>query len=189
MHNIIFEQGTSKANSNMAIYGKHGEALNYIAALSHMEITSRTKAFCACRKIFLNEKSIIDKIMSSKHHIGTTVKCSNFFFNTPVRRLENATKRQAQEMQDLRKCIEEIVVVHPNITFSVHIQNFHTKVYSIVNDSISRFKQVILEYAPTLANKELIQFSFEKLKTKGFLMDPKIANTYSVCLIYQPSIS
>ncbi len=92
--------------------GFRGEALASIAAISRVELTSKTEESSIGYKIIVEGGKII-----SKEEIGcpkgTTITVENLFFNTPVR--YKFLKKDFTEAGYIEDAVTRIALVNPNI--------------------------------------------------------------------------
>ncbi len=150
--------------------GFRGEALASMAAVSEMEIKSRTK----------NEKTgylieLKDSVIVSDHaigmNIGTTVAVKNLFYNTPARKrfLKSPTT-------ELRHCVELIhayAMAYEQIRF-VCSHNGRTLIDLPSTNKLQRLtalmgKKTIEEFVP-------IEFKDAYISVNGFIAKPQFAH-------------
>ena len=97
--------------------GFRGEALASIAAVSHVELQTRREEdeVGTCIRI-AGSKVVSQEPVSCP--IGSNFKIENLFFNVPARR--KFLKSNATELSNILTAFERIVLVYPNIHFTLH---------------------------------------------------------------------
>ncbi|MEC6996989.1 MAG: DNA mismatch repair endonuclease MutL [Pseudomonadota bacterium] len=101
--------------SNIKTLGFRGEALYAIAAVSKLEITSKTKSMKNAVKLIVEENKIIDTKPSHGKN-GTYISVENLFKNFPVRKKFLSNKNA--ENYYIRDIIKSIAISHPKINFN-----------------------------------------------------------------------
>ena len=120
---IAFERhATSKIRSakdleTVKSMGFRGEALASIAAIAHVELTSRTADSELGYKIVVEGGNIITKEVVGCPK-GTTIIVENLFYNTPAR-LKHL-KSLYTELACINEYINKLALSHPNIRFSLY---------------------------------------------------------------------
>lgn len=150
--------------------GFRGEALSSIAAVSMVEVITKTKA------TDLGSKYRIEGGLEKLHEEtsapnGTTFLIHQLFYNTPARR--KFLKTAMTEASHINEIIMRIALSHPEISFQF-INNGQNKLHTFGN---GKLKDVIYHiYGRDIAN-ELIELSFERngIKMEGFLGEPSIS--------------
>ena len=108
-----------KADDLFALHtmGFRGEALPSIAAVAQVELTTRmadeeigTRLTIAASKVVAQEPASCP--------VGCNLKVSNLFYNVPVRR--KFLKSNATELNNILMAFERIVLVYPDIAFTLH---------------------------------------------------------------------
>ncbi|MBQ8989203.1 MAG: DNA mismatch repair endonuclease MutL [Prevotella sp.] len=108
-----------KADDLFALHtmGFRGEALASIAAVAQVELLTRrsddeigTRLLLAGSKVSLQEPAACP--------VGSNFKVENLFFNVPARR--KFLKSNATELSNILAAFERIVLVYPNIHFTLH---------------------------------------------------------------------
>jgi len=97
--------------------GFRGEALPSIAAVSQVELTTRT----ADEEIGTRLNIAASKVVSQEPAscpVGANFKVENIFYNVPARR--KFLKSNATELNNIIAAFERIVLVYPDISFSLH---------------------------------------------------------------------
>lgn len=98
--------------------GFRGEALASIAAVSHLELISRTDAQENAWKILGNRLGETNSIVPAAHPLGTTVGVRELFFNTPARRKFLRTERT--EFGRLEKVAKWIALSRFDVAIQMH---------------------------------------------------------------------
>ena len=117
---LAFQQhATSKIASyqdleNVCTLGFRGEALYSIAAVSQLEVKTRTEADDAATYLRINGGKLED-ISKAPHAVGTTVIVRNLFFNTPARR--NFLKGNPTEFRHIYHTVSRYAIAFPDIRF------------------------------------------------------------------------
>ena len=108
-----------KADDLFALHtmGFRGEALPSIAAVAQVELTTRmadeevgTRLSIAASKVVAQEPASCP--------VGCNFKVENLFYNVPVRR--KFLKSNATELNNILTAFERIVLVYPDIAFTLH---------------------------------------------------------------------
>ena len=97
--------------------GFRGEALASIAAVAHVELQTRREAdeIGTCIRI-AGSKVVSQEPVSCP--VGSNFKIENLFFNVPARR--KFLKSNATELSNILTAFERIVLVYPDIHFTLH---------------------------------------------------------------------
>jgi len=117
---LAFERhATSKISKEPDLYciqtlGFRGEALASIAAVSHVVMTTRTKACDTGLKV-TNEGGKILKIDEAACTVGTTITVTDLFFNTPVRK--GFMKKASTEASAVYELMNQFVLSRPDVSF------------------------------------------------------------------------
>ena len=119
---IAFERhATSKIRSaedlsTVKSMGFRGEALASIAAISRVELVSKTATQANGQKIVVEGGNIIEKSETGAC-VGTTITVTNLFYNTPVR--YKFLKKDYTETGYIEDVITRIALVNPGISFKL----------------------------------------------------------------------
>ena len=109
----------SQADDLFALHtmGFRGEALASIAAVSHVELQTRREEdeVGTCIRIAGSKVVSQEPVFCP---IGSNFKIENLFFNVPARR--KFLKSNATELSNILTAFERIVLVYPNIHFTLH---------------------------------------------------------------------
>ncbi len=96
--------------------GFRGEALSSIAAVSQMDLTSRTGTEEAGIYVYLESGEIL-KMRPAGRSKGTTVEVRNLFYNVPARR--KFLKRESTELAEIANIVSRFIVSYPSIEFKL----------------------------------------------------------------------
>lgn len=152
--------------------GFRGEALSSIAAVSKVEVITKTKNSIIGTRIVMEgavEKSF-DEIGAPD---GTTFIMRNLFFNTPVRR--KFLKQPATEGGYIADLMEHLALSRPDISFKFVLGNqtrFHTSGNGNLREVIYRIygREVASELVP-------IQIEKDGIRVEGFLGKPVLVRS------------
>lgn len=172
---MAFERhATSKIRSaddlfNLRTMGFRGEALPSIAAISQVELKTKTQE---------DELGTLLQISGSKVDSQECVACSvgsnfsvkNIFFNVPARR--KFLKSNDTERRNILTELERIVLVNPDIEFSFVDNDIEALRYPASN-----LRQRIVNVVGKNFNQQLISIDIETtlVKIKGFIGKPESA--------------
>ena len=160
-----------KAEDLVAIHslGFRGEALSSMAAVSRMEMITKTTDsltgyhYCieGAREVFFNEIGAPD---------GTSIIIRELFFNTPARR--KFLKSPVTEGNYIQEILEHLALSHPAISFRL-LSNGQEKVVTSGSDNL---KEAIYQVYGREIASALIPFAWEDsfVKIQGFLGDSVI---------------
>jgi len=139
----------------IATLGFRGEALPSIAAISKMEITSRSVSAEIGYRLSVEggTKRVPVPTASS---LGTTVDITDIFYNTPARR--KFLKAPATELSHICAVVNRMALAYPGVHFRLTHDGRNVADYVSVKDSQNRLGQVL---GPEVANK-LIPFSLRE---------------------------
>lgn len=101
-------------------FGFRGEALSAIAAVSLLEIKTKTfnDELGTIIKVNENNKITIEK---GSAPLGTSISVKNLFYNTPARR--NFLKSNSTELKHLTETFKKIAISHPEISFKFYVDD------------------------------------------------------------------
>jgi DNA mismatch repair protein MutL len=101
---------------HLSTFGFRGEALPSIAAVSRMELATRTRDSDQGWSLKLEGGQLLSS-QATGLPPGTTLDVQDLFFNTPAR--AKFLKRDSTERSHLLKTIQEIALAHPRVGFTV----------------------------------------------------------------------
>ena len=119
-HKCIIRHGTSKISSVEDIFaitslGFRGEAVPSIAAVSHMQITTRQASDDFATHLILDGGEITAEDQAGAP-VGTTMEVSDLFYNTPARR--KFLKSERTESSKISEIVTKLALANPAIAFT-----------------------------------------------------------------------
>ena len=156
--------------THIASLGFRGEALSSIAAVSQVELITKTpSAISGTRYVIEGGKEQSLEEMGAPE--GTTFLIRNLFYNTPAR--SKFLKSDMTEAGYINTLMEQLALSHPEISFK-YIQNRQVKLSSSGNYSV---KDVIYSVYGREIAKALLDVSYENdfMKIEGFVGKPEIS--------------
>ena len=175
---IAFERhATSKIRSaedlsTVKSMGFRGEALASIAAISRVELVSKTATQSNGQRIVVEGGNIIEKSETGAG-VGTTITVTNLFYNTPVR--YKFLRKDFTEAGYIEDAISRIALAHPEIALKL-INTGRTVIQTNGNGDI---KTVIYSlYGKTVANSIIdVDYELEDIHIYGVIGKPEIARS------------
>lgn len=171
----FLRHSTSKIRSvedllTVSSLGFRGEALSSIAAVSQVElITKTTRGISGVRYVIEGSREKVMEEIGAPE--GTTFLVRNLFYNTPARR--KFLKTPQTEAGYIGDLIERLALSHPEISFKF-INNNQVKLHTSGN---SNLKEIIYHiYGRDIASNLLeIQGENELISVSGFIGKPLIS--------------
>ena len=175
---IAFERhATSKIRSaadlqEVKSMGFRGEALASIAAISNVELISRTEDQPTGEKV-LAEGGEVLSVEEVACSVGTSITVRNLFYNTPVR--YKFLKKDFTETGYIEDVITRAALVHPEISFKL----INTGKTTISTNGNGDIKSVVYSIFGKEIAEEIIpiQYEYEYIKVKGVIGKPAIARS------------
>ena len=154
----------------IASLGFRGEALSSIAAVSQVELITKTPS-AVSGSGYIIEGGVEHSLEELGAPEGTTFLVRNLFYNTPAR--SKFLKSDMTEANYIHTLMEQLALSHPEISFK-YIQNRQVKLHSSGNYSV---KDVIYSVYGRDITKALLDAEFENdfMKITGFVGKPEIA--------------
>ena len=175
---IAFERhATSKIRSaddldTVTSMGFRGEALASIAAISNVELISKTQQQENGYKVVVEAGDILEKEIAPSS-VGTSITVKNLFFNTPVR--YKFLKKDYTESGYIEDVITRIALVNPQIAFKL-INNGKTVIQTNGNADMKTVVYSI--YGKTVAESiSPVSYTYEDIKVDGVIGKPEIARS------------
>lgn len=159
---------------NLHTMGFRGEALASIAAVAQVELRTRTPQSEIGTVLTIAGSKVVSQEPASCP-IGSTFKVENLFFNVPARR--KFLKSNTTELNNILTAYERIVLVYPEVTFTLHSNGTE-----MMNLRAGNTRQRIVDVFGKRFNQELLPVSVETsmCKISGFVGKPESARKKSV---------
>lgn len=147
--------------------GFRGEALASIAAVSKVELITRTREDIVGTKVTI-EGGEIKKVESVSASPGTTIYVRDLFYNTPARK--KFLRDRAQETSEIIEVVRKYALCYPSIHFVLKNEN-----QEILNappsDELSNIAYVFgLDTAKKMVKVEIYE---EPIKVEGYISKPE----------------
>ena len=158
----------SKPEDLDAIYtlGFRGEALASIAAVAEVELYTRTAEFETGMTANANYGEI-ENAVETPGFVGTTIKVSNLFYNTPARL--KFLKRESTEAGYCEEAVRKTAIAHPEVSFRF-ISDGKEKLFT-PGDGILKNTIFTLYGKDTLASLSEFSSEFDGIGVSGFVSD------------------
>ena len=167
---------TSKISSvddldNIQSLGFRGEALASIGSVCQVKLGSKTKDAEVGYALSVDGGQFGDIIEVAKEN-GTTISCSNLFFNTPVR--AKFLRKPKAEEAEITHLVEKFMLSHPEIAFEYYVDD-----KMVYNTSSCSLKEIIY----TIYGKEIydnlieVYYKEDDIKIEGFVTKPKVSKS------------
>ena len=155
---------------HIASLGFRGAALSSIAAVSQVELITKTTTAMAGTRYLING-GVEEWIEETGAPDGTTFLVRNLFYNTPAR--AKFLKSDTTEAGYISTLMEQLAMSHPEISFK-YIQNRQVRLHTSGNYSP---KEVIYSiYGRNIAGSLIeVSCSTDFMEIKGFVGKPEIA--------------
>src|SRR5699024_5188069 len=155
---------------NIASLGFRGEALSSIAAVSQVELITKTPSALSGSR-YIIEGGVEKSLEELGAPEGSTFLVRNLFYNTPAR--SKFLKSDTTEANYINTLMEQLALSHPEISFK-YIQNKQVKLHSSGNYNV---KDVIYSVYGRDIAKALLEVRYENsfMKITGFVGKPEIA--------------
>lgn len=171
----FFRHATSKIQKiedleTIASLGFRGEALSSIAAVSQIELITKTPSDVSGTRYVIEggQEKCMEEIGAPE---GTTFLIRNLFFNTPAR--NKFLKSDTTEANYISTLMEQMALSHPEISFK-YMQDKQVKLHTSGNYQI---KDVIYQIYGREIAKALLEVHYENdfMKMEGFIGKPEIS--------------
>ena len=157
---------------NVKSMGFRGEALASIAAISHIEVVTKTEDEFMGNKIVLEGGEILEQEETGAQ-TGTTITISNLFYNTPVR--YKFLKKDYTELGYIEDAVKRIALANPGV--SIRLSNENKTI--IKTNGSGELKTVIYSIYGKETTDGLIDidYMYEDIRIKGVIGKPEIARS------------
>ncbi|MBQ8099168.1 MAG: DNA mismatch repair endonuclease MutL [Bacteroidaceae bacterium] len=174
---LSFERhATSKIRQASDLFSLHtmgfrGEALPSIAAVSQLELKTRTKDEDLGVWLTLEASKIVDQ-KPIACGVGANFSVKNLFYNVPARR--RFLKSNPTELSNIMSEFERVALIHPEISFT-----FHRDDALVLDLRPSSFRKRIINLFGTHLDKQLLPVHVETplVTIDGFVGVPSSART------------
>ncbi len=158
----------SKPEDLDAIYtlGFRGEALASIAAVAEVELYTRTAEFDVGMTATANYGEI-ENAVKTPGFVGTSIKVSNLFYNTPARL--KFLKKETTEAGYCEEAVRKTAVAHPEVSFRF-ISDGKEKLFT-PGDGLLKNTIFTLYGKDTLSRLTEISRAEDGVKVSGFVSD------------------
>lgn len=156
---------------NILSLGFRGEALASISAVCQVKLSSKTKESAVGYSIKVNG-GIFDQVVEVARENGTTISCSNLFFNTPVR--AKFLRKPKTEEAEITHLIEKFMLSHSDIAFTYYIDG-----KLVYNTTACSMQDIIY----TIYGKEVydnlveVNYTSEDITVEGYVTKPKLSKS------------
>lgn len=156
---------------NISSLGFRGEALASISSVCQVKLSSKTHDSALGYSIKVNGGVFEDVVEVAKSD-GTTISCSNIFFNTPVR--AKFLRKPKTEESEVTHLIERFMLSNSNIAFQYYVDG--KQVYNTTSCSM---QDIIYTIYGRDVYENLIEIKYEEdgFKIGGFVTKPKISKS------------
>ncbi len=172
---LSFERhATSKIRAAADLFSLHtmgfrGEALASIAAVAQVTLKTRTKDDEIGTSLSISGSKFLGQEPVSCP-VGSNFSIENLFFNVPARR--KFLKSNQTELNNIITAFERIVLVYPQISFTLHSNNVE-----LMNLRAGNLRQRIIDVFGKRLNQNLLPLNVETTlcKVYGFVGKPEAA--------------
>lgn len=156
---------------NIMSLGFRGEAIASISSVCQVKLSSKTADNPVGYSIKVNG-GIFEKVVEVAKSNGTTISCSNIFFNTPVR--AKFLRKPKTEESEITHLIERFMLSNSNISFQYYVDG--KQVYNTTSCSM---QDIIYTIYGKEVYDNLIEVNYEEdgFKIEGFITKPKISKS------------
>ena len=149
--------------------GFRGEALPSIAAVAQVELTTRMATDEIGTRLTIHGSHVVSQEPVSCP-VGSNFKVENLFFNVPARR--KFLKTNATELNNILAAFERIVLVYPDIAFSLYSNG-----QELLNLRAGSLRQRITDIFGKRLNQDLLPMEVDTIlcRITGFVGKPEAA--------------
>jgi len=157
---------TAEDLENIRTLGFRGEALASIAAVSQVEIRTRTISDEAAAVLRIEGSQLVEESRIAGA-VGTSIAARNLFFNTPARR--QFLKTNATELRNITETVTRFALAYPEIAFQY--QHDDTGIYNLASGSEEKRMRDVLG-DPQFEQLIPVNDTHEYLSIKGYVGRP-----------------
>lgn len=185
-HKSIIRHATSKISSvddifSISSLGFRGEAVPSIAAVSHMQITTRRPEDDFATHLLL-DGGVITSEDQAGAPVGTTMEVSDLFYNTPARR--KFLKSERTETSKISEMITKLSLAQPGIAFTF-TNNGRT---TLQTGGTNELKETIANIYGANVAKEVFPISYDQddIAIEGYVGKPSVlksSRAWQTCIV------
>ncbi len=156
---------------SIASLGFRGEALASIASVCQVKLSSKTAESLAGYSISVNG-GVFGSVQEIARTNGTTISCSNLFFNTPVR--AKFLRKAKTEEGEVTHLVERFMLSHSEIAFQYYVDG--KQVYNTASCSM---QDIIYTIYGREVYDNLIEVDYQEdgYRVYGFVTKPKYSKS------------
>lgn len=165
---------TSKINDvddldSIMTLGFRGEALASIASVSMVKLSTKTE-YSETGYLIEASGGEIGKIKEVARTKGTTISCSNLFYNTPAR--AKFLRKPKTEEGEITHLIEKFMLSRPEVSFEYIVDD-----RCVYNNATNKLEDIIyLIYGREVYDNLLkLDYKVEGVEVEGFISSPKLS--------------
>lgn len=187
-HKCIIRHATSKISSVEDIFaitslGFRGEAVPSIAAVSHMQITTRRPEDEFAVHLVL-DGGVITSEDQAGAAAGTTMEVSDLFYNTPARK--KFLKSERTESSKISEMITKLALAQPGIEFTF-INNGRTTLHT---GGLGNLKETIANIYGAGVAREIfpVTYDHDNIQIEGYVGKPSVlksSRSWQTCIVNQ----
>ena len=187
-HKCIIRHATSKISSVEDIFaitslGFRGEAVPSIAAVSHMQITTRRPEDEFAVHLVL-DGGVITSEDQAGAAAGTTMEVSDLFYNTPARK--KFLKSERTESSKISEMITKLALAQPGIEFTF-INNGRTTLHT---GGLGDLKETIANIYGAGVAREIFPVTYvhDNVQIEGYVGKPSVlksSRSWQTCIVNQ----
>lgn len=156
---------------NIISLGFRGEALASIGSVCQVKLSTKTENAKTGFMIKV-EGGLSSEIFEVARENGTTISCSNIFFNTPAR--AKFLKKDKLEESEITHIVEKFMLSHSDICFTYYIDG-----KEIYNTTSCDMSDIIYTIYGREVYENLVKVNYEDngYKISGYITKPKISKS------------
>ncbi len=156
---------------NIISLGFRGEALASIGSVCQVKLSTKTENAKTGFMIKV-EGGLSSEIFEVARENGTTISCSNIFFNTPAR--AKFLKKDKLEESEITHIVEKFMLSHSDICFTYYIDG-----KEIYNTTSCDMSDIIYTIYGREVYENLVKVNYEDngYKITGYITKPKISKS------------
>ncbi len=154
--------------TNIGSLGFRGEALASIAAVSRVEVLTRTPSSITGTRYVIEggEEKRMEEIAAP---VGTTFRVENLFFNTPVRK--KFLKKENAEASAVSDYVQRMVMGHPEISFRFVRNGKEPSIHSPGNNQLKN--SIFAVYGKDVLSEMIEVRADGPVRIRGYISKPQ----------------